>query len=149
MAETSVVIVKETKAKKTYNVFYKGKDTGEIALERSMSGLIKFYPFFYDERDNKLKRKYTNIIYVGTKTGKIPSSGLFKDTRGYGFTSAQGVNEYFKYIDRSGEVSGVLFVDTKTKIKDKILYLSFKDYGKIHARAKNHSEGKKASRKIA
>ncbi|MEK9196182.1 MAG: Shedu immune nuclease family protein [Patescibacteria group bacterium] len=144
MADTSVVLVKETKTKKTYNIFYKGKDTNQIAMERSVSGLIKFYPFFYDERNRKLKRKYTNIIYIGTKTGKIPSSGLFKDTRGYGFTSAQGVNEYFKYVDKSEQVNGILFVDTKTRLKDKILYLSFKDYGKIHARAKNHSDGKKA-----
>ncbi len=144
MSDTSVALIKETKTKKTYNVFYKGKDTGEIAQERSASGLIKFYPFYYDEKDQKLKRKYTNIVYVGTKTGKMPSSGLFKAVRGYGFTSTQGVNDYFKYIDRSGKINAILFVDTKTKIKDGVLHLSFKDYGKVHFRAKNHWEGKKA-----
>lgn len=144
MSDTSVVLARETKTKKVYNVHALGKDTKFLAKEKLNKGVIRVYPFYFDPVDRKVRKKYEHIVYLGTNNGKWPSAGLFTDKRGYGFTSAQGVNSFFKYLDKKNVIDAVVFVTDKTFIKDRVLYLKFDDFAKMRTRSKLLFDSKKS-----
>ncbi len=144
MSDTTVILAKELKTKKIYHVYNLRRDTGYVAKEVFTNGEIKFYPFYYDDRERKVQPKYQTIKYIATLNRKIPSSGLYSEARGYGFTNTQGINNFFRFLDKRGDVQGIVFTDTPTKLKDGVLELNFKDYSKIHFRAKSHYLSKRA-----
>ncbi len=141
------VDVRQKKAlstKTTFSAFFMGKDTGFLAKERFKTGTIKWYPFYI--RDNKISPKYSNIKYIGTKNGKIPKAGFSTTAAtGYGFTSSQGVSQFFQFIDRNiTSIKSVIFVEGSTKLTSKgVLELSFRDFVKIRNRAKMFHSSKK------
>jgi hypothetical protein len=137
--------VKDLKSKRVYNVFVNARDSKVVAKEYFNNGTIKWYPFYLS--DQKVTPKYQNIKYIATKNKKIPKTGFStQDSRGYGFTNAQGVNSFFRYVDRNTpKLEAILFVDTETKLTEKgVLELSFKDFAKIRSQAKRFSESKRS-----
>ena len=135
--------VKNLKTKSVHNVFFENTNMRFVAHEVFINGSKRWYPFFF--RDSKIQPKYKNIKYIGSEDGRVPSVGFSTmPSTGFGFTSAQGVANFFKYIDgNTPGIISVVFTDNKTNYRSHILYLNFKDYTKIHTRAKSFSTSKK------
>ena len=144
MRDLSVKPVKVTARKTTYGAFLKTKALNFTAKEEYSGGTIKWYPFYVSEQ--KAIPKYQNIQFVATRNKKVPKYGFSTNpSRGYGFTSSQGVNAFFRYIDRTKpKIKAIVFVEGKTKIANSVLELNFKDFAKIRASTKSLTSSKRS-----
>jgi len=136
----------ELKTKDKYSFVANGKDTGYLAMERYKNKTIKWYPFWYNARDNKVEKKYSTIKFIGTDCGKIPSTGFSgKLATGYGFTKFQGVEGFFRFLESKlgNLINGVMFTEKDTTLNNGIFYISFRDFGRIRFQTKSLSESQK------
>lgn len=143
--EVEVREVESTKTKRKFKVFLNGRGTNFIAKEIFEDDKIKWYPFYRSRRE--ILPRYKNIKYVQTSTKSVPKAGFsMSGARGYGFTNAQGVDKFFKFIDKELlRIKGIAFVEEKSALKPNgVFEITYKDYGKIRREAKLFSEAKKS-----
>lgn len=130
------------KTKAIYNVYFNGKDTGFVAKEVFTKGTTRWYPFFI--KGEKAFPKYSKLKYISTSNRRIPSTGFsINPTKGFGFTKSQGVNAFFKRLEKEVfNIKAIKFAKKSEIIKSGTVNISFKDFDKIRARAKSFSSTK-------
>jgi hypothetical protein len=137
--------VESTKTKRKFKVFLNGRGTNFVAKEIFEDGKVKWYPFYRSRRE--ILPRYKNIKYVQTSNKLVPKAGFsMSGTRGYGFTNAQGVDKFFKFVDKElPKLKGVAFVEDKSNFKSSgVLEIAYKDFGKIRREAKLFHDAKKS-----
>lgn len=143
--EVEVREVESTKTKRKFRVFLNGRGTNFIAKEVFENGNIKWYPFYRSRRE--ILPRYKNIQFVQTSNKIVPKAGFsMSGSRGYGFTNAQGVDKFFKFIDKElPKIKGVAFVEDKSMFKSSgLLEITYKDFSKIRREAKLFHDAKKS-----
>lgn len=134
--EVEVREVEATKTKRKFKVFLNGRGTNFVAKEIFENSSVKWYPFYRSRRE--ILPRYKNIRYVQTSNKTVPKAGFsMNGSRGYGFTNAQGVDKFFKFIDKElPRIKGVAFVEGKSIFRSNgLLEIAYKDFGKIRREA--------------
>jgi hypothetical protein len=146
MDDLEVREVDRTKTKRKFQAYIGRRNTGFTAKEIMNDDSVRWYPFYRSGRE--ISNRYQNIKYVVTSDKKVPKAGFsMSDRKGYGFTSAQGVDKFIKYIDRNipgiKVIAFMLSGDTKYKKSTGTLELAYKDFAHIRRLAKQFHEGKR------
>lgn len=129
----------ELKLKSKFNLTIDNRDTGFLAMERFKNRIIKWYPFKYYPNYKDPIRKYSKIEFIGTDYGKIPKTGFSTNLNsGYGFTTDQGVDQLFRYLEANikSTMVGIMFTKNKTHLENQILFVNIEDFFLIRARTK-------------
>jgi len=141
MKNVSLQSVKKTKTKESYNLFFDGKDTGFLVLEKFKNGNITRYPFY--SFNGNTKKRYNSICKITITGGKKPGSGLSTNVRGgFGFTKPKGVHDLFYFFqEKYPNVNEVVFCEKgKTEIKNKKLYITLPDFKNIETKSEKNKE---------
>ncbi len=149
MKGIEVKVTKTLKTKKVYKVFLNGKDTKFVAQEVFTNGETKRYPFY--EKEGKIVEKYSSIKCLTTTNNTRPSSGFsITPSKGFGFTNPKGVANLFYYFqDKYPSVNEIVFIsEGESKIEDRKLFLTFKDFSKLEKQTDSFVKTKKRDAEI-